>query len=559
MTTTAPNRPAQYPGNTWPAKGARPARASTWAVLSLRARLTVTTLVLALVLVALSSGTSWFLMRRLARHQVEAAVGSVCALLAHGVTAGLDFDSRASVRDALTGVFRLEEVRYAAVTAPDGSLYMSLGDPFGSDPGNRIPEDLELNWSKKLLVGHAPIRDASSRVIGVLHLGYSTARMQGELQQGLLLLLLAGAGLALTALFASRNFGRKLSAPILELADAARKMAEGKFEKPLEIRTQDEVGIVAMTFNGMARKLEESRVEIERQNRELEQKVRERTAELRLKNVALAQQSEKALEASRLKSAFLANMSHELRTPLNAILALSELLSDEVTGPLENDEQRNQIQMIHQSGENLLRLISDVLDLSKIEAGRMEIHYEETDIQKSVLQAAEQMRGLAANKGIEYRIRLEGEGTGWADADRIRQVMANLVANAVKFTERGFVEITSQLDLGGEQLSIAVRDSGIGIAADNHERIFQEFRQVDGSASRRFGGTGLGLAISRRLARLMGGDVSIASEAGKGSVFTLTVPVYRQKPGPEVTVDLEADSLPPSPQSVDDDGELRAA
>jgi signal transduction histidine kinase len=530
-----------------------------WVFFSLRARLTITTLVLALVLVALSFGTNWVLMRRLARHQVEGAVGSVCALLAHGVTAGLDFDSRASVRDALAGVFRLEEVRYAAVTSPDGSLYMSLGDPIGSGLEKRIPEDLELRWSRTLLIGHAPIRDASSRIIGVLHLGYSTARMQGELQQGLLLLLLAGGLLALAAFFAARNFGRRLTAPILELADAARSMAEGKFEKPLEIHTQDEIGIVAMTFNGMARKLEESMNEIERQNRELEQKVRERTAELRQKNVALARQSENALEASRLKSAFLANMSHELRTPLNAILALSELLSDEVTGPLDNDEQRNQIIMIHQSGENLLRLISDVLDLSKIEAGRMEIRYEETDIQKSLLRAAEQMRGLAVSKGIEYRVRFEGEGSGWVDADRIRQVMANLVANAIKFTERGYVEITGQLDLSAELLTVTVRDSGIGIAADNHERIFQEFRQVDGSTSRRFGGTGLGLAISRRLARLMGGDVVISSEVGKGSAFTLQVPVYRQKPEPDAGVDGEANALSAAPFHPDEEGDLRVA
>ncbi len=554
-----PDSPRPSRQEAGPAAGTHGVRRSRWAFFSLRARLTITTLILALVLVALSFGTNWFLMRRLARHQVEGAVGSVCALLAHGVTAGLDFDSRASVRDALAGVFRLEEVRYAAVTSPDGSLYMSLGDPIGSGLEERIPEDLELQWSRTLLIGHAPIRDASSRIIGVLHLGYSTARMQGELQQGLLLLLLAGGLLALAAFFVSRNFGRRLTAPILELADAARSMAEGKFEKPLEIHTQDEIGIVAMTFNGMAGKLEESMNEIERQNRELEQKVRERTAELRQKNVALARQSENALEASRLKSAFLANMSHELRTPLNAILALSELLSDEVTGPLENDEQRNQILMIHQSGESLLRLISDVLDLSKIEAGRMEIRYEETDIQKSLLRAAEQMRGLAVSKGIEYRVRFEGEGCGWVDADRIRQVMANLVANAIKFTERGYVEIAGQLDLSAELLTVTVRDSGIGIAADNHERIFQEFRQVDGSTSRRFGGTGLGLAISRRLARLMGGDVVISSEVGRGSTFTVQVPVYRQKPEPETVADCEAIAAPPAHVHADEEDDLRVA
>lgn len=520
----------------------------TWGLHSLRARLTATSLVLMLALVGLSLGTNWFLMRRLARHQVEEAVGSVCALLAHGVTAGLDFDSRASVRDALTGVFRLEDVRYAAVTTPDGSLYMSLGDSIRCDPGDLVPEDLQLDWTRTLLVGHAPIRDASSRVIGVLHLGYSTARMQEALRQGLFLLLVAGVLLALVGSYASLRSGRELTAPILELADAAQNMADGRFEKPLEIRTQDEVGIVAASFNGMAIGLEESRREIERQNHELEQKVRERTGELRLKNVALAQQSEKAMEASRLKSAFLANMSHELRTPLNAILALSELLSDEVTGPLSNDEQREQIRMIHQSGRNLLRLIGDVLDLSKIEAGRMEIHYEENDLQESIRQAMEQMRGLALSKGVDYRLRFMGEGRGWADAERIRQVLANLVANAIKFTERGYVEILSELDVEGEQLTVSVQDSGIGIAFEDQERIFQEFRQVDGSVSRRFGGTGLGLAISRRLARLMGGEVSLVSEIGRGSIFTLQVPVYHQAPSATSIPDGELVGVAPGDQ-----------
>ena len=490
---------------------------------SLRFRLVLMVLAISSVLVAISLFADYFLLRKMARDRSEDAASSIAALLGHSVAAGLDFDLRRSVRETLSGVFRIEDVSFAAIFTEQGELYEALGSvPTRGLPGG-IPDRIEVTWWSDQLVAHAPILDTSGRKLGVLHLGYSLSEMQAHLRQLVWLLLLGGLALSFIGVLIARQIGGRLVAPILELASAARSFAEGRFERPLEPRRNDEVGVVTAAFSEMA-------VRLERAHRELEGKVRERTAELKRKNVELAMQNEKALEASRLKSEFLANMSHELRTPLNAILALSELLRDEVLGPLPTEEQKRQVAMIHRSGENLLGLINEVLDLSKIEAGKMEIDYQHVEIQAEIESTIEQMRGLAAAKGLGFRFSPDGEGRVWADPGRIRQVLTNLVSNAIKFTENGGVEVLSRLDPGEEILVIEVRDTGVGIDPKDHDRIFQEFRQVDGSVTRRFGGTGLGLAISRRLARLMGGEVALESAVGKGSTFRLEVPVHRTKP-----------------------------
>jgi signal transduction histidine kinase/CheY-like chemotaxis protein len=293
---------------------------------------------------------------------------------------------------------------------------------------------------------------------------------------------------------------------------------------------------------------------IEHDRQELESTVCQRTEELNRKNQALALQNEEILEASRLKSDFLANMSHELRTPLNAILALSELLRDEVSGPLANDEQRRQTSMIHQSGESLLHLINDVLDLSKIEAGRLDIRWQETDLAELLSEAVEKLRPLAARKGLDLRLRVDPSRPLFADPDRIHQVVLNLLGNAIKFTDRGRIEVRGTVDEQDERFTVSVMDTGVGIAPHDHEHIFHEFRQLEGSATRRHGGTGLGLAISRRLAHLLGGDITLQSDLGQGSVFTFFAPVYREHPargnGSAVT---SGGRLPASILVLDDD------
>jgi signal transduction histidine kinase/CheY-like chemotaxis protein len=260
-------------------------------------------------------------------------------------------------------------------------------------------------------------------------------------------------------------------------------------------------------------------------NRRLQSEVQQRTSELRQKNLALAFQNEKVTETNRLKSAFFANVSHELRTPLNAILALTDMLREEIPGPL-NDEQRKHLTLTYNSGVKLLDLINDVLDLSRIEAGRMDVQREEAPIVDLLRGASEELRPLAREKGIELVLQTQGDGRRVrVDATKVRQVFVNLLGNAIKFTEHG--EITARVQLLGDEslLSVEVEDTGPGIPLEEQQRIFLEFHRVEGAAGPRPGGTGLGLAISKRLVHLMSGDIWVDSSVGRGSRFAFVIPL----------------------------------
>jgi signal transduction histidine kinase/DNA-binding response OmpR family regulator len=229
-------------------------------------------------------------------------------------------------------------------------------------------------------------------------------------------------------------------------------------------------------------------------------------------------------EANRHKSVFLASMSHELRTPLNAILGFSELLIDSNNGQFPPATRKRFLEQIHSSGKHLLGLINDILDLSKIEAGQMELRLQTIAVAEVVTQVASTIEPLAAQKKIELRIAEGSAGDITADPGKLKQMLLNLVSNAVKFTaEGGVVSIeTRRLE---DTVELSVTDTGIGIAGGDQERVFHEFQQVDSGVARTQPGTGLGLTLTRRFARLHGGDVRVSSEPGKGSVFTITLPI----------------------------------
>jgi PAS domain S-box-containing protein len=257
--------------------------------------------------------------------------------------------------------------------------------------------------------------------------------------------------------------------------------------------------------------------------------LRHTNRELRRQAEIMEQVNTQLREATKAKDQFLAVMSHELRTPINAVMGYSDLLDLGVKGDL-NPDQRGMIARIRDTSRHLLGLINEVLDLAKIGAGRIDLVMAELDVAEVIDRAAQQILPLANSKGLTLRVEeiARGEVLVLADETRLTQIIINLLSNAVKFTSIGGVTVAARIN--GEKVEIRVCDTGPGVADDQRERIFEEFYQVEGGLARASGGTGLGLAIARRFARLMGGDIAIESELGKGSEFIVTLPSARAQP-----------------------------
>jgi signal transduction histidine kinase len=262
-------------------------------------------------------------------------------------------------------------------------------------------------------------------------------------------------------------------------------------------------------------------IEVNRTLNDLNQTLTRKNTDLDLANKELA-------ALSRVKSQFLANMSHELRTPLNAIIGFSEMLQREAFGPLQ-PKQRRYVDNILSSGRHLLILINDVLDLSKVEAGKMELRLATVSVRELLGDTVTVMKGMADRKEIALEVEEPPrELCVSADAIRLKQVIFNLLSNAIKFTPAGG-SVRLRAAAGQGFAAISVEDTGVGIAPEDHQRIFDEFQQLASGDSREFQGTGLGLALTQRLVQLHGGQITLASEVGKGSTFTFTIPLAAEQ------------------------------
>ncbi len=367
--------------------------------------------------------------------------------------------------------------------------------------------------------------------LGTIYLRASMDELYTSLRRQILIAVLILLGCVGIALVLGNALQRVISNPILSLAEATEKVSHGgEYAIRVEKQTNDELGVLCDGFNSMLDQIQQRDEQLEEHRAHLEEQVRERTRSLEARTAELVETAdnlrvakEAAVDANRAKSEFLANMSHEIRTPMNGIIGMTELLFN--TQP--TSVQLEYLRMVRQSADALLVLLNDILDFSKIEAGKLELEKTGFSLRDCVGQTAQTLAIRASEKKLELLCRFDPKIPDYLSGDptRLRQIVVNLVGNAIKFTDDGEVVVEvvqDSISVDEICLHFSVRDTGIGIPSEKLTHIFEVFSQVDTSTTRRFGGTGLGLAISSQLVELMNGRIWVESELGEGTTFHFT-------------------------------------
>ena len=464
-----------------------------------------------------------------------------------GVPSEADIPERFRLKQGLLGKVAAEGRPTIVRDVPEG--YLTIGSAFGKDK----PRNLVI------------VPACADEVVNaVIELGF--LQPVGDEILELLNQMSASIGVALRS--------ARYRAQLQDVLEETQRQAEELQVQSEELRvSNEELEEQGRALKESQARLELQQVEMEATNSQLEEQAQALEAQRdALERTTAAEQlkSRELEQASRYKSDFLANMSHELRTPLNSLLILSKLLGDNPDGNL-TDEQTKYARTIQSSGNDLLTLINDILDLSKIEAGQIQMQPESVPLQRLASDIRNVFQPVADERGLAFEIRL-ADGCPAAietDRQRLEQVLKNLLSNAFKFTERGGVTLSISR-AGAHRLRLTVTDTGIGISKEQQESIFEAFRQADGTISRKYGGTGLGLSISRELARLLGGAITVESQPGEGSTFTITVPLAydpapaassepRQPPAAKAAPTPSALPSAPrraSPEKVEDDRDV---